>query len=172
MRILSIDSGCKNNAVVKLDINDNIIKIIDTQLFDFCNKKKVKQCSFESIIENLIVQFSQYDCSDVDIVLIENIPTKLNMITKSVSIATYTHFVINGIPVKLVSPSRKLTKEENKLSYKERKQLGIKKCFDLIDKEDKLNIINKYKSKYDDITDSILMAYNWFQKNAQSINKK
>jgi hypothetical protein len=165
MRILSIDSGTKNNAVVKLDINDNKIKIIDTQLFNFCGNKKVKQCSFEDIIKNLIVQFSQYDCKDVDIVLIENIPTKLNMITKSLSIATYTHFLINGIQVKLISPSRKLSKEQNKLSYKERKQAGIKKCFDLIDKDDKLDIMEKYKfgQGLADVSDCIIQAWAWFQ---------
>lgn len=164
MKILSIDSGCKNNAVVKLEILDDKINIIDAQIFNFCGNKKVKQCSFEEIITNLINQFSNYDYKDVNIVLIENIPTKLNMIVKSLSISTYTYFLINGIQVKLVSPSRKLGKEKNKLSYKERKAEGIKKCFDLINKNDKNKLLEKFKSKFDDISDAIIQAWAWYEK--------
>jgi len=59
------------------------------------------------------------------------------------------------------APSKKLTKEENKLSYAERKKAGIKKAFDLIDNNDKeLLIKNK---KHDDLTDCIIQAWAWFK---------
>jgi len=163
MIILSIDSGCKNNAVVKMKIEENKIEVIQTDLFDFCKKKKVKECSFESIIKNLINDFDNYDVSDVDVVLIENIPSRLNMTTKSISIATYTHLLSKGLEVKLVSPSRKLSKEQNKLTYRERKKEGIKKGLSLLNDEDKENIIKKYK-KTDDIIDCIIQAYEWNKK--------
>lgn len=163
MIILTIDSGCKNNAVVKLKLEDNKIQVLQTDLFDFCNKKKVKECSFESIIKNLIDKFDNYDVSDVDIVLIENIPSRLNMTTKSISIATYTLLLSKGLNCKLVSPSRKLSKEQNKLTYKERKQEGMKKGLSLLGETDKENIIKKYK-KADDILDCIIQAYEWFKK--------
>jgi hypothetical protein len=166
MKYLSIDSAVKNNAVVKMEINDNNEIIIhQTNIFNFCGNKKVKQCSFESIIDNLIKELDKYDFTDIDMVLIENIPSRLNQLTKSISIATYAYIKTKKINAKLISPSKKLSKEENKLKYNDRKVLSIKKAFDLINKDDKKKIMNEY-NKVDDIADCICMCHSYH------INKK
>ena len=169
MKIISIDSGCKNNAIVKLQIEDSgKITLLQTDLLNFCGNKKVKQCSFESIIKSLIEQLKNYDTSDVDLVLIENIPSRLNMMVKSISIATYSFFISQGLNTKLVSPSKKLSKEQNKLTYKERKAEGIKKCFELLTEYDKKKINEEFKNKklpVADITDCIIQAHEYYKRN-------
>ena len=126
----------------------------------------MKSCSFESIMKSLTDQLSHYDIDNVALVLIENIPSRLNMMVKSISIATYAFFMSKGLNVKLVSPSKKLSKEQNKLTYKERKDAGIKKCLDLLTEDDKLKIQNYKQNKLPiaDICDCIIQAYEYFKK--------
>lgn len=160
--ILSIDGGLKNCGFVSLNINDNKINIISAELLNFCRDKKVKQVKFEDVMKNMIETLNTKYFDNINLVLIENIPSRLNQKTKSLSVAMYAYFMIKNIEVKFVSPSRKLSKEQNKLSYKERKAESVKKCMNLLSEDDQI-MLNKYK-KVDDLTDSVLQAVEYFKK--------
>lgn len=161
-KYLAFDPAVRNLAYSKMTIDDEISNL-SFGIFDLTNNKKVKQCSFDEIINNLIKSLDMVVIDDVDMILIENQPSRLNQISKSVSICIYTYFKVKGCNVKLISPSRKLnSKEKNKLSYRERKAEGVKMCFNLIKMTDKLRI-QEYTKK-DDICDCILMTYAYHTK--------
>jgi len=158
VRYLSLDPAIRNLAFAKLNINDKEISELDLGMFDLAGNKKVKHCKFDDLINNLIKALDMIVIDDVDIILIENQPSKLNQTSKSLSICMYTYFKMKNKDVKLISPSRKLSnKEKNKLSYRERKGESVKECFNLIKMTDKLRI-QEY-NKQDDICDCILQAY-------------
>jgi len=165
VKYLSFDPGIKNLSYCKMNIDDeNKISNLNFGIFDLTNNKKVKQCSFSCIIDNLIKYLNLIQLDGVDTVLIENQPSKLNMISKSVSICIYTYFKMKNMNVLLISPSRKLNnKEQGKMTYKERKCQSVKLCYERIDKMDKL-ILQQY-GKQDDIADCINQAYAFHSKN-------
>lgn len=164
VKYLSLDPAVRNLAYCIMNIDDeNNISNLSFGTFDLTNNKKVKQCSFSSIIDNLIKYLNLIQLDGVDCVLIENQPSKLNMISKSVSICIYTFFKMKNMNVQLISPSRKLNnKEQGKMTYKERKYQSIKLCYERIDKMDKL-ILQQY-GKQDDIADCINQAYAYHTK--------
>jgi mRNA-degrading endonuclease YafQ of YafQ-DinJ toxin-antitoxin module len=164
MIILSCDPAIKTYGFVLLNITENKIDVMECKLIDLIPNKKVKNITFEAIVDSLINELDELKIDNVDHILIENIMSYKNPSIKSISVMTYMYFKSKGYNTKLVSPSRKLSKEQNKLSYKERKNEGIKKCFNLINEEDKNKILNNCK-KIDDISDCIIQAYEWFNKN-------
>lgn len=155
--ILSIDPAIKNLGIVKMQFKLGVkVSDLDINLIDLCNGKKVKEVKFIDIIENLLDNLNKIDITDVDVVLIENIPSMKNPSVKSISVAIFTYYAMKNKEVHFVSPSRKLTKEENKLTYKERKKASIKKVIESLNEEE-VKQINKYK-KIDDICDCISQA--------------
>lgn len=157
MRYLSFDPGVRNLSYSKLTINAETITNMNFGVFDLTRGKKVKQCSFEQIVDNLFIDLDTLTIDDVDMILIENQMSMVNPMAKSMSIAMYAYFKTKGKTAKLIAPSRKLSsKEKNKLSYRERKAESVRMCFNMISKEDKLELM-KYK-KQDDISDTITMA--------------
>lgn len=159
--ILSIDPGLNNCGIVGLNIdNDDKIRINYCDLVDFKEGLK-KSSKFEDVINNIIIKLNGYN--NINLVLIENPPSLKNPQLKSIAIVIYTYFKLKGIKTVLVSPSKKLSKEENKTSYKERKKFGIEKCFNLLSDVDK-NEINKLTKK-DDCCDAIIQAYEYVKKN-------
>ena len=158
--ILSIDPALKNLAITKITFDDdNTIIDIDVKLVDIM---KIKKPSFEKLMSNLKLELDKLIIEDVDSVIIENQPSRMNMRVKSVAIAIYTYFMINNKHVAFVSPSIKLTNEENKLTYKERKNKSVEKTF-LILNDHLKETINTFKKK-DDICDCILMASRWIER--------
>ena len=162
MIVLSIDVGIKNLAVTKVIFDgDKSIHDIQPNLIDITKQKKT--LTYEQTIENLIDAMNKLNFGDVDIVIIENQPSMKNPKMKTIAVALYMYFKMKDKKVKFVSPSLKLSKEENKKSYKERKKLSIEKTLDLLNDECKKKL-EMYK-KIDDITDTILMSYVWIRKN-------
>ena len=158
-RILSIDPAIKNLACVAMDIKKSFIdeiKINECKLIDLCNGKKAKSIKFEIIMNNLLDELGNINMENIDIVLIENQPALKNPTVKSIAVAIYTYYKMKNFEVHFVSPSRKLNKEENKLSYRERKKASVNKAFDLLNGDDKLKV-NQFK-KQDDILDCVNMA--------------
>ena len=161
VRIISFDPAIKNLAYCILVFNDEtkqIERVEKIKLIDITKGKPCKTIQFDNLIENLLESLNGILLSGVDIVLIENQPCRLNPKVKSISVALYTYFKLKKIEkVKFVSPSSKLTKEQNKLPYKKRKELGIEKAHSLVSEETKKEILGY--DKRDDISDCILNAY-------------
>lgn len=114
---------------------------------------------------------------NVNEVLIENQPTKLNPTMKTISSAVFSYFVFNGIKAKFISPCNKLKinkdnteTELNNTTNKKRmtKKLGIQYTLDIINNHNKKNVyistLNKYKKK-DDLCDSFLQCYHYLTNN-------
>lgn len=158
--ILSIDPALKNIAMttIKFDDEGNIIDI-EPRLIDIMQTKTI---TYNKMMKNLMNELDEINIDDVDYIIIENQPSLLNMRVKSVAVAIHTYFLLKKKEVCFVSPSLKLSKEENKLKYAERKKLSIIKTLNLLNDEMKAKI-SKYK-KADDISDSIIMAKSWFDK--------
>lgn len=158
MRILSIDVGIKNLAIVKMDIcsSDNV-QIKDVFLLDICDKGKAKDTKFDDKIKNLISLLDNIDLKTIEKVIIENPPSLKNPQLKSIGVALYVYFTTKNINSQFISPSKKLSKEENKiLTYKERKAKAIERVLEKIGKIN-CDFLDKFKKK-DDICDCILQA--------------
>jgi hypothetical protein len=156
VKYLALDPAVRNLAYCKMEMNnDNKISNLNFGMFDLTDNKKVKQCTFSQIIDNLIKYLNLIQLDGIDIVLVENQPSKLNMISKSVSICIYTFFKMKNMDVRLISPSRKL--KNNKMTYKQRKDESVKLCYERINEMDKL-ILEQYTKK-DDIADCVNMTY-------------
>lgn len=157
VKYISFDPAIKNLAYCKMDIDDeNKISNLNFGLFDLTDNKKVKQCSFSQIIDNLLKYLNLIQLDNVNMVLVENQPSKLNMISKSISICIYTYFKMKNMDVRLISPSRKI-KNSKKMTYKQRKEESVKLCCSRINEMDKL-ILDQYAKK-DDIADCINGGY-------------
>ena len=161
MRYLSFDPAVKNLGYAILEISDDdVISNLYFGLIDLCPKKKVKSCSFDSLMESLFAELGKIKTENCDEVLIECQPAMKNPLCKSISIAIYSYFTLKGIKSKLVNAGRKLGTAGKKLTYAQKKAESVKKCLELVSLEDKQKI-EKYKKK-SDITDAILqiIAYN------------
>ena len=160
-KYLSFDPAIKTLAYTNITIENNKPKLNDFGLIDLTKNKKVKSCSFDDNISELIIQLDKIKIDNINLVLIENIPSRMNPIIKSISVAIYTYYKIKNMEVKFVSPSKKL--KNNKVSYKERKKQSIIDAKEYLLKED-YDLISKYK-KVDDITDTILQTKAYYEKN-------
>lgn len=167
--ILSIDPAINNLAMVNLNIsNERKIKINYTKLINLKENLK-KIAKFEDVIKELIKELNSINLGHINKILIENPPALKNPQLKTIAISIYIYFIMKGCNVSLVSPTKKLSKEENKTkNYKQKKQASIDKCLSLLDEVDKKTI--KEYTKQDDIADCICQAYEWVKKNIPKIN--
>lgn len=156
---LSFDPAIRTLAYSYLKIDDEP-ELLECGLIDLTEGKKVKSCSFEQNITELIKQLDKLKIDSIDTVLIENIPSRMNPMIKSISVCIYSYFMIKGLSVKFVSPSKKL--KNNNVSYKERKKQSIKDVEEYLTKQD-YKQLTKYK-KVDDIADSILQTKAYHEK--------
>lgn len=132
----------------------------------------------ERMIRKIDQEISENDILNVDEILIENQPTMINRIMKTVSTFLMCVLIARGkvdnnsslSKVKFIAPSGKLKidiKSEKKIKrageskvYKLTKKLGIEYCKALIsDKEKK--ILEKYK-KQDDMADAFLQGFRYY----------
>lgn len=181
MRILSIDGGIRNCALVDLSLTcENDIRLHNVYLLDFNkkkkdipkeekeenkkggkkdNKKKAKEpkIKFNDLVKNIINELDQLNLCGIEKVIIENPPSMKNPILKSVSMVLYVYFTMKDKPTEFISPSRKLTKQQNKeLSYKERKAESVKKVLETIGQLN-LKLLEGY-TRLHDICDCINQA--------------
>ena len=162
VRILSFDPAIKNIGMCILDFDNEtkqINKIIEMQLLDISRGKPCKSIKFDNLMDNLIEALENVNLDGVDTVLIENQPSLQNPKVKSVAVALFVFFKQKKEikEVKFVSPSKKLSKDENKLNYQQRKKKGIEKAHNLLSDENKKRLLG-FKKK-SDICDCILNAY-------------
>lgn len=129
IKVLSIDPGLKNIGICALDHDNKIIfwKILS---LDIQYKKTDLNNLTECLLLNLIDLFD--NTVEIETVLIENQPSKLDNRIKFLSIETYTYFnmlkVLHGNikNIRFIHAKNKLKNYYCKnLSYVQRKKLGI-----------------------------------------------
>ncbi len=158
-------------------MNDEGI-IIKLGILDISNNKNKLDDVGNILIEKLnelIIEIEEYNRNDLLEVLIENQPSLLNPVMKSIQMIVYSYFLIRNVDgiiknkIELVSPSRKLIymKENNDINlifektYKNNKKNSIDFVMNYLNKNelnkkwiDYLKIIKKK----DDISDTIIQA--------------
>ncbi len=173
--ILSFDIGIKNMAYCLMNDEGIIIKL---GILDISNNKNKLDDVGNILIEKLnelIIEIEEYNRIDLLEVLIENQPSLLNPVMKSIQMIVYSYFLIRNVDgiiknkIELVSPSRKLIymKENNDINlifektYKNNKKNSIDFVMNYLNKNelnkkwiDYLKIIKKK----DDISDTIIQA--------------
>jgi hypothetical protein len=185
-----------NNFVTSI-IYDNNKKPVIGWCDDHCNdkymkglekykKRRIKKISsdcnkikLDVLCESMYKKFNDNKLMlDVNEVLIENQPTRINPNMKTISTFIYSYFVNEGRikkkenkikNIKFCAPSKKITVGGTKITdevnntskektYKATKQIAVKICKSMIEHEKNyLDIFNKYKKK-DDLADAFLQA--------------
>lgn len=173
--ILSFDIGIKNMAYCLMNNEGIIIKL---GILDISNNKNKLDDIGNILIEKLnelIMEIEEYNKNDLLEVLIENQPSLLNPVMKSIQMIVYSYFLIRNVDgiiknkIELVSPSRKLIymKENNEINlifektYKNNKKNSIDFVMNYLNKNELNKIwIDYFKiiKKKDDISDTIIQA--------------
>jgi hypothetical protein len=197
MIYISFDIGVKNLALCVLRHTENTIEIIDWQVITLAeNKKQVKGTN--SIAEVLFYELDSIigklddgpGIKYIDKVIIENQPSNLNGIMKTIQHLIFTYFdllrhwdKIVG-EVILINPAHKLQnhtfvpssktavvssdkKVARREKYKHNKQDGIEICKYYIRNDTNLQAFFAAHKKKDDLADTCLQTVSYIRKNNQ-----
>lgn len=160
--------------------------ILELGILDISNKKNKLNDIGEILIQNLnnlCIEIEEYiDENTILEILIENQPSLINPVMKSIQMIVYSYFLIRNVDgilknrLELVSPSRKLQymKENNEInlifekSYKNNKNNSIEFTKHILNKNELnikwLNYLENLKKK-DDISDAIIQGLTKIKKN-------
>ena len=194
MIYISFDIGIKNLALCILEYNNNEISIIDWRVITLFDKKKdvngINSLSDILFLEldNIIGLLKELNHDYIDYVLIENQPSNLNGIMKTVQLLIFSYFsllnhwdkivdnvlLINAslklqnhnynpdIPIKI--DTTKTKKQQKNDKYRINKYLGIEITKYYIKNNTFLNeYFIKYKKK-DDLADTLLQTVSYIKK--------
>ena len=195
MLYISFDIGVKNLAVCILNHDNNLIEIIDWRVISLVEKKKdinglnnISELLFYEL-DNLMGSLEELKYDKIDYVLIENQPSNLNGIMKSIQLLIFSYFsllkhwdkfigqvlLINASlklqyhnfkpePLIKIDPTRN-KKEQKRDKYRNNKNDGIEITKYYIKNNDILNnYFIKYKKK-DDLADTLLQTISYIKKN-------
>lgn len=198
MLYVSFDIGIKNLAMCILKEYEDNVKIIDWRLIALAEKKEkikggVNELAERLYIEldNVIGELNDNGFDKINIVLIENQPSNLNGVMKTVQLLIYSYFNLlkhwdnNVDGVNMISATLKLQnhtyvpenrknvtiKLKRKEQYINNKKDGIELCEYYINDDMLLkNYFNNHKKK-DDLSDCLLQAISWIRKKGNKIEK-
>lgn len=152
MKLLSIDVGIKNLAMVIMDT--------ETLKISFWECDGVPVESEEGIFQALVIHLNQRNFSLVDHVIIEKQPQKNHRI-KSIENLLHTYFLCQNLPVQLWDAKHKVPDivGPGKKQYARRKQASIERCLEHIKESnsDLVQFFEKHKKK-DDLADCFMQA--------------
>lgn len=197
MLYISFDIGIKNLGFCILNEIDNKVSIIDWRIITLSETKKYKNINelsetlyFE--LDNIIGQLEDLGFSKIDVVLIENQPSKINGIMKMIEMLIFSYFnllkhwdnIIDNII--LINPMYKLQnhsfipsskniiinkKLDRRDKYKFNKSDAIEVCkYYISNDESLLSFFNSHKKK-DDLSDSCIQVLSYIRKNGNNIEK-
>jgi hypothetical protein len=197
MIYVSFDIGVKNLAVCILRHTD-ILEILDWRIIALASSKKeikgIGDISERIYIEmdNIIGELKNMDINMIDYVLIENQPSNLNGIMKTIQHIIYGYFSLVKYwdkevgNVVLVNASLKtknhiyvINMEANAAGearnkkgfrrdkYKNNKMLSIELCREYISEDEKLQKIFGENKKKDDLSDACLQAVSYIRSNTK-----
>jgi len=194
MLYISFDIGIKNLALCILKCENNSIEIIDWRVITLVEKKKdinglnsISEILFYEL-DNIIGSLEELKYDKINYVLIENQPSNLNGIMKSIQLLIFSYFSLYkhweklSINVLLINASLKLqyhtykpieykidlnkTKKQQKSEkYRKNKNDGIEITKHYIKENE---ILNNYFTKHikkDDLADTLLQTISYIKKN-------
>ena len=195
MIYISFDIGIKNLALCILKKTDEKITILDWRIISLADKKKdikgiddiAERIYME--LDNIIGYLKEREINEIDYVLIENQPSNLNGMMKTIQYIIYCYFsllkywdkIIENVVLVNASlktktheykPDIQIKMDETKNSkgfrrdkYKMNKQTSIEICKNYIkDNEDLCEIFDNNKKK-DDLCDACLQAVAYIRHN-------
>lgn len=193
MIYISFDIGIKNLALCILDKKDNNISIIDWRIISLAEKKKdVKGLNMISEIlyielDNIIGSLNTIGYDKIEKVIIENQPSNLNGIMKSIQLLIYSYFNLlkhweNKVDeVILINASIKLQNHKYIPSSRLNNDIDLKKLKRIekynMNKKDAIEICRYYikddkylleffesNKKKDDLSDTLLQTISYIIK--------
>ena len=198
MLYISFDIGIKNLALCILKCENGIIKIIDWRVITLVEKKKdinglnsITEILFYEL-DNIIGSLEELKYDKIDYVLIENQPSNLNGIMKSIQLLIFSYFSLYkhwdklNTNVLLINASLKLqyhtfkpieykidlnkTKKQQKSDkYRKNKSDGIEITKHYIKENEILNNYFMKHKKKDDLADTLLQTVSYIKKNNSEI---
>lgn len=166
MKLLSIDVGIKNLAMV----------IIDTETLgiSFWECDGVPIESEDGLFPSLVEHLNKRDFTEVQQVIIERQPQK-NHTIKSVENLLHTYFLCKGIPVRLWDAKHKIPDivGPGKRQYAKRKKASVERCLEHI-KTSNTHLVDFFQShkKQDDLADCFMQALSYCGTKMTAIKKK
>jgi len=195
MIYISFDIGIKNLALCILENINNEINIIDWRIITLAEKKKdirglniISEILFYEL-DNIIGTIEELKYENIDYVLIENQPSNLNGIMKSIQLLIFSYFNLlkhwdkligevllinaslklqyhNYKPDPLIIIDLKKTKKEQKRDkYKNNKNDAIEITKYYIENNKKLNDFFIKHKKKDDLADTLLQTISYIKSN-------
>jgi hypothetical protein len=194
MLYISFDIGVKNLALCILKQTDSLIKVIDWRVITLAEKKKdinglntISENLFYEL-DNIVGSIEELKYEKIDYVLIENQPSNLNGIMKSIQLLIFSYFMLLkhwdklNMNVLLINASLKLQyhtfkpeplikidsqrtkKEQKRDKYRNNKNDGIEITKYYI-KDNKIlyDYFTKHKKK-DDLADTLLQTISYIKK--------
>lgn len=194
MIYLSFDIGVKNLAMCVLKHDNNKISIIDWEVITLVETKKqvkgvnnIADILFHEL-DNIVGKLQTIGIELIDKVMIENQPSNLNGIMKTIQYLIFSYFDLlrhwdsKVKEVLLVNPSLKLQhhtfepsskqiteKLTRREKYKYNKSDGIEICTYYIRNNEKLQNFFKSHKKKDDLADTCLQTVAYIRKNGDKI---
>lgn len=186
LRVVSFDIGIVNLGVCVAD-GDKVIVWKVIRLFDKMRKNIGINKIADTVYSNMDILLEEIggvnDKSHIDLVLLENQPSRINGTMKTVQMLLYGYFhnlkhnqkkvseivqVSPSIKLKGVAMDKTCPKAEQ---YRNNKKKSIEICMSLIDNCDHLKqIMEDHKAKKDDICDAMLQLVGYLKhKNIQDI---
>lgn len=194
MIYLSFDIGVKNLAMCVLRHENNEIAIIDWEVITLVpSKKQVKGVNnianiLFNELDNIVGKLQTIDIEIIDKVMIENQPSNLNGIMKTIQYLIFSYFDLlrhwdsKVTEVLLVNPALKLKfhsfepsskqiteKMTRSERYKYNKSDGIEICSYYIRDDETLQTFFKSHKKKDDLADTCLQTVAYIRKNGDII---
>lgn len=195
MLYISFDIGVKNLALCILNYNNNLIEIIDWRVISLVERKKdinglntISELLFYEL-DNIMGSLEELEYDKIDYVLIENQPSNLNGIMKSIQLLIFSYFSLLkhwdklNMNVLLINASLKLQyhtfkpeplikidnirtkKEQKRDKYRNNKNDGIEITKYYINNNEKLKSYFIKHKKKDDLADTLLQTISYIKKN-------
>tara|TARA_B110001450_G_scaffold98273_1_gene93250 strand:- start:105 stop:752 length:648 start_codon:yes stop_codon:yes gene_type:complete len=194
MLYISFDIGVKNLALCILNQDNNLIEIIDWRVITLVEKKKdinglnsISEILFYEL-DNIMGSLEELKYDKIDYILIENQPSNLNGIMKSIQLLIFSYFSLLkhwdklNMNVLLINASLKLqyhtfkpeplkidntkTKKQQKSDkYRKNKNDGIEITKYYIKNNENLNTYFTKHKKKDDLADTLLQTVSYIKKN-------
>jgi len=189
MIYISFDIGVKNLAFCILRYEEEKLSIMDWGIIVLAESKKqikgVDDISNSLFLEldNMVGKMESLNINTIDYVIIENQPSNLNGIMKTIQYLIFSYFKLlkhwdqKVEEVLFINPSMKLQNHifqpsskqlTEKLSkrekYKYNKSDAIEICYDYIQNDETLSAFFKSNKKKDDLADTCLQVVSYLRK--------
>lgn len=194
MIYISFDIGVKNLAYCILTSDESVIDIIDWGIITLAeSKKQIKGVTSISELlfcelDNLVGKLQSIEHHNIDYVIIENQPSNLNGIMKTIQYLIYSYFCLlkhwesKVGEIILINPSLKLQNHsfepsskrlnytlDRREKYKYNKSDAIEVCsYYIRDCEDLMNFFKSHKKK-DDLADTCIQTVSYIRKKGSLI---